>query len=115
MTYLPLSLYSSVVIDKRHDLNKQTFRLSIRDMIKGTLLGVKAMQLANIWHKKKSSRLPLISVRKGSEEEHRGNDESAMYWLKSELAPKMERKICSIFPVVCVECGGFRLKVTSDN
>ncbi|PWA62718.1 CAAX prenyl protease 1 [Artemisia annua] len=109
MTDLPLSLCSTVVIEKRHDLNKGTLLgVVIRPPIVAAIIWnvQKPKQLADIWHKKNQADYYYLDE---------CCKESAMYWLKSELAPKMERKICSIFPVVCVECGGFRLKVTSDN
>ncbi|PWA77098.1 CYCLIN D3,3 [Artemisia annua] len=60
----------------------------------------------NIRPQKISRRLLLIRVRKDYLDERR--KENGISWLKSEPARKIERKICSIYVVVWVECGGFR-------
>ncbi|KAM0002467.1 putative ste24 endopeptidase [Helianthus debilis subsp. tardiflorus] len=40
ITDLPFSLYSTFVIEERHDFNKQTIWLLIRDMLKGMILAI---------------------------------------------------------------------------
>jgi STE24 endopeptidase len=39
ITSIPLSLYSTFVIEERHGFNKSTFKLFITDTIKGWLVG----------------------------------------------------------------------------